>query len=287
MISEPRHQARHRRKQRLRRTLVVVGFAFVAAVGLTAIASTAPGTPIVMRSTAPLRIAEGSPSAAHTPAPEITATTPPVEAFDRTTESLTDPASPWLVVNKARPIPDAAAFVPSDLTPIPADIPNPNGHLLRAGAVDALASMVAAAKSEAGVQLVAQSGYRSYDNQIAAYSYYAELYGQSNADLTSARPGYSEHQTGMALDILDTGSGCGLEDSCFGDTVAGRWLASNAHRFGWILRYPSGALPITGYEYEPWHFRWVGAALAEDFNRTGLTTIEEYFDLSPAAQYPQ
>lgn len=285
MSTEPSLLARHRRQQRLRRTLLVAGLALMAIIGIVGALSTPPGTPIAPESASPPSTAGvNSPSNAKTPAPGSTATTPPVE-FDKTAESLTDPSSPWLVVNKARPIPDAAAFVPPDLTPIPADIPNPNGHQLRAGAVDALVSMVAAAKAEAGVQLVAQSGYRSYDAQISAYSYYTDLYGQAGADLTSARPGHSEHQTGMALDILDTTSGCGLEDGCFGGTVAGQWLASNAHRFGWIMRYPDGATPITGYEYEPWHFRWVGIALAEELSLSRIKTIEEYFGLSPAPQY--
>ncbi len=90
----------------------------------------------------------------------------------------------------------------------------------------------------------------------------------------------------MAVDILDTASGCGLESACFGSTTAGQWLADNAYRFGWVLRYPEDMTSITGYEYEPWHYRWVGTGLATDYKRTGLGTLEEYFSLDPATDYP-
>lgn len=199
--------------------------------------------------------------------------------------SIDEAGSTWLVVNKRRPIPGASAYVPPDMVALPAGIPNPNGHRLRAEAAATLATMFDAARAETGKQLVAQSGFRSYVSQQFAYQYYIDTLGQAGADLTSARPGFSEHQTGLAMDILDTTSGCGLDDSCFASTAAGRWLAANAYRFGWILRYPQGQTATTGYEFEPWHYRYVGRELAADVRATGITTLEQYFDLPPAPSY--
>ncbi|WP_368497785.1 D-alanyl-D-alanine carboxypeptidase family protein [Herbiconiux sp. A18JL235] len=223
---------------------------------------------------------------AATPDPAPASAAPAPAAFDRSANSLDDPLSPWVVVNKQRPLADGAGYVPPDLVQLAPDIPNPNGHLLRADAAAALEQMFAAAQAEIGVQLVAQSGYRSYDSQVAAYDYYVNLLGTEGADLTSARPGYSEHQTGMAMDILGRDSGCTLDDGpCFASAGSGQWLAANAYRFGWVLRYPDGGTPVTGYEFEPWHYRWVGVPLATEMHTTGITTLEEFFGLPPAPGY--
>ncbi len=108
--------------------------------------------------------------------------------------------------------------------------------------------------------------------------------GQTAADRTSARPGHSEHQTGLAIDIASVPAECSLEQ-CFGDTAHGRWLAENAWRFGFVLRYPEGATPVTGYEYEPWHFRYVGKDLATELHEQKIETLEEFFGLEPAPDY--
>jgi D-alanyl-D-alanine carboxypeptidase len=205
--------------------------------------------------------------------------------FDKSARSIDDPTSIWFVVNKTRPIPDAAAYVPPDLVSLRGDIPNPNGFPLRQEAADALAVMVDAASAEVGQQLVAQSGYRSYDIQVNAYNRYVNQLGTSGADLTSARPGYSEHQTGMAIDLLATGSGCSLDGPCFGDTAAGQWLAANAYRFGFLLSYPADKTAVTGYEYEPWHFRYIGVDLSTEMHNQGVTTLEEFFGLPAAPGY--
>ncbi|CAD5990292.1 D-alanyl-D-alanine carboxypeptidase [Agreia sp. COWG] len=206
-------------------------------------------------------------------------------AFDKAARSLDDPTSIWFVVNKARPIPDAANYVPPDLVSLRQDIPNPNGFPLRHEAADALAAMVDAAKAEAGQQLIAQSGYRSYSIQVNAYTSYVNRLGTTGADSTSARAGFSEHQTGMAIDILASGAGCSLDGPCFGSTAAGEWLAANAYRFGFLLRYPADKTQVTGYEYEPWHFRYVGVDLATEMHKTGVETLEEFFGLPAAPDY--
>ena len=144
--------------------------------------------------------------------------------------------------------------------------------------------MFAAAREEAGLELQSQSSYRSYDSQVRIYQGWVNSLGQSAADLTSARPGHSEHQTGLSIDISSVPSVCPL-DQCFGDTPHGQWLAANAHRFGFHLRYPAGLTDITGYEYEPWHYRYVGVELATELHETGIRTLEEFFGLPPAPTY--
>ncbi|MCS5498150.1 M15 family metallopeptidase [Cnuibacter physcomitrellae] len=240
--------------------------------------ATASASPTPEASTMP------EPTPTPTPTPELTEPPAP-PAFDRTAQSLDDPLSTWVVVNKLRPIQDGADFVPPDLVDLPADMPNPNGYQMRAEAAASLEQMFQAALGEIGVQLVAQSGYRSYSVQVNAYQYYVNQLGVAGADLTSARPGFSEHQTGLAMDILDTVSGCSTDGLCFANTAAGQWLAQNGWRFGWILRYPADKTQVTGYEYEPWHFRYVGVPLATEMHATGVETLEEFFGLPAAPDY--
>jgi D-alanyl-D-alanine carboxypeptidase len=240
----------------------------------------APAAPAPTNATIPAPVQTSVPVAAPAePAPAA----PP--GFDKSARSIDDPNSIWFVVNKTRQIPDAAGYVPPDLVSLRADIPNPNGFPLRQEAADALAVMADTAAAETGQQLVAQSGYRDYGVQVNAYNRYVNQLGTAGADRTSARPGYSEHQTGMAIDILATGSGCTLEGPCFGDTTAGQWLAANAYRFGYLLRYPADKTAVTGYEYEPWHFRYIGVDLATEMHNQGVTTLEEFFGLPAAPGY--
>ena len=122
-----------------------------------------------------------------------------------------------------------------------------------------------AAKAGYDIQLL--SGYRSYDLQSQLYTNYCNTYGQAAADTFSARPGTSEHQTGLAMDV-------GWIDDAYGDTPSGQWLAANCYKYGFILRYMKGKESITGYKYEPWHIRYVGD-VAGDIYRSGLC-LEEY-----------
>lgn len=292
-------QATLRRQRRRRAVVAAVATVLVAGVVLTGTlfaagvwgfgssASPAAGTGSATpsESAGASATVPGIPSPTYSAEPTEPPAPPPPPAFDKAAQSIDDPTSPWVVVNKQRPLADGAAYVPPDLVDLPADMPNPNGHRLRADAAAALAEMFAAANAEIGVQLVAQSGYRSYDSQISAYNYYVNSLGVEGADLTSARPGFSEHQTGMAMDILDTVSGCSTDGRCFADTAAGQWLAANAYRFGWVLRYPDGGTPVTGYEFEPWHYRWIGVPAAAEMHDTGVTTLEEFFGLPAAPGY--
>lgn len=112
------------------------------------------------------------------------------------------------------------------------------------------------------------SGYRSYTTQQSLYNNYVATYGQEEADTFSARPGTSEHQTGLAMDV-------GWIDDAYGDTPSGRWLAENCHKYGFIIRYQKGKEHITGYKYEPWHIRYLGVDIATDVYQSGLC-LEEY-----------
>lgn len=206
------------------------------------------------------------PAPAEAPAPAS------VDTFDRAAHSLDDPASIWVVVNKLRPL-NPMDYVPDDLVDVP--VPHTWDPLLRQAASDAIVAMFDAAANEAGLSLASNSAYRSYSAQESVYS---------GDDLSTARPGFSEHQTGLTMDIGPESGECSL-NACFGETAEGIWLRDNAYRFGFILRYPADKTPVTGYEYEPWHFRFVGGDLAGEMHRTGVTTLEEFFGLPAAPEY--
>lgn len=137
-------------------------------------------------------------------------------------------------------------------------------------ALNAFNSMKADAL-KSGINLFILSGFRSYQSQVYLYDSYVRRYGASVADTFSARPGYSEHQTGLTFDVNS------VEDS-FAYTPAGKYLASNCHKFGFIIRYPKGKESITGYQYEPWHIRYVGVDVATSIYNSGLC-LEEYLGI--------
>jgi len=125
--------------------------------------------------------------------------------------------------------------------------------------------------SSLGHNLPLVSGFRSYWDQNYIYNNYVKNYGVEQTDTFSARPGHSEHQTGLAFDI-------GAIDDDMGEWPSGIWLAENAHRYGFIIRYPKEKQHITGYKYEPWHVRYLGVALATKVYNSGLT-LEEYLGI--------
>ena len=125
-----------------------------------------------------------------------------------------------------------------------------------------------------GLDLYLSSGYRSYKYQDGLYNRYVLVDGIDGADTYSARPGHSEHQTGLCFDLNE------VADS-FATTDEGRWVNDNAHLYGFVIRYPKGKEDITGYKYEAWHLRYVGKELAEKlYNNGNWITIEEYYGLS-------
>lgn len=125
-----------------------------------------------------------------------------------------------------------------------------------------------------GIELYATSGYRSFEYQENLYDYYVSKYGEDYANRVSAKPGESEHQTGLAMDVTSRSVDFDLDES-FGDTVEGKWVARNAHNYGYIIRYPEGKESITGYKYEPWHLRYIGKDHAYQIASHSLT-LEEY-----------
>lgn len=121
------------------------------------------------------------------------------------------------------------------------------------------------------------SGYRSYEYQLGVIERNIARYGEEETKRTVAPAGHSEHQTGLAIDIINDEPETNIEPS-FAHTKEGEWLAQNSYKYGFILRYPEGKEEVTGYAYEPWHFRYVGEEMAARLFDSGKT-IEEYFNL--------
>lgn len=131
---------------------------------------------------------------------------------------------------------------------------------------------LAADAKEAGYSIYAMSTYRSYDYQKTLYNNYAAKDGTTNADRYSARPGHSEHQTGLAVDVADSS----LEYYNFGYKKEFNWMKENAYKYGFILRYTQETEWITGYLNEPWHYRYVGEEVATYIQHNPMT-YEEYY----------
>ena len=259
----------------LRRTRHILVAATGAVLALTVVGCS--GSPVP--SASPSRTSAGSGSAS--PEPSSSPSAPAPARFNKGALSIDDPASSWVVVDKLRPL-NPKDYVPADLIQTPVAHANP--PTLRKEAADAMVAMFAAAKAEGAGGMQLQSAYRSYTTQVVVYNRYVSQAGQAGADAQSARPGFSEHQTGLAADISSVPATCVLA-ACFGETPQGRWLVANAYRFGYLLRYPADKVAVTGYMYEPWHFRYIGTALATEMHQEGVTTLEEFFGLPAAPDY--
>lgn len=212
------------------------------------------------------------------------ATRPPAAAFDKRQQSLDNPASPWIIANKRRPL-NPLQYVPPLAAPdmkLRLNARTPEMQV----STQALADLerLAMAAEAAGRPLMLASGYRSYQSQVAVYNNEVKRYGQTQADRQSARPGHSEHQTGLAIDLAPASGQCMIEE-CFGELPEGKWLIAHAHEYGFIIRYPQGKEAVTGYLYEPWHLRYVGRELAAELHKQGNPTLEEFFGLPAAPTY--
>ncbi|MFA9556574.1 M15 family metallopeptidase [Evansella sp. AB-rgal1] len=196
-----------------------------------------------------------------------------LQSSDDAVPVITNPTSFLLIVNKERKLPDG--FIPPDLT-----VPNvrfsfsgnDEKRYLRKEAAEALEFLFSAAEKD-GVHLYAVSGYRSFNRQTTLFNHYVSTMGRSEAERVSARPGTSEHQTGLAMDVSSKAMNFRLDQS-FGNTIEGKWLKDNAYKHGYIIRYPQGKEPITGYTYEPWHLRYVGITAASYIQQFDLTLEE-------------
>lgn len=211
-------------------------------------------------------------------------TSPNVPHFDKKKYSTTDPASIWVVVNKPLPL-NPVDYTPNDLVypNVPLRVPGNESMQLRKEAATALEQMFAAAKKD-GLDLMISSGYRSYPYQVGLYNGYVKSSGQAAADTYSARPGHSEHQTGLGVDIEPASKKCEL-DACFATTPEGEWLAKHAFEYGFMLRYTTEKENITGYESEPWHYRYVGVDLAQELFTTNTKTLEEFFGVKGGKEF--
>jgi len=192
---------------------------------------------------------------------------------------VTLPKSLFIVTNKLNHLP--ADYIPENLVEpaIQFSFSEANEKRnQRPASANALELMFKGAELE-DLHLFAVSGYRSYSRQKSIYNYKVETRGVEEADKVSARPGHSEHQTGLAMDITCESIGFGLEYE-FGTSPEGIWVATHAHDYGLIIRYPEDKVDITGYNYEPWHLRYVGLDIASYIYEHDLTIEELYSSIS-------
>lgn len=173
-----------------------------------------------------------------------------------------------ILVNKYNSLPNK--YAPDDVVQMSDWYAYP-GNSIRKDVYDAFKDMSADAKED-GITLVVNSSYRTYEVQKEIYDDYEDNRGKDYADKYAARPDFSEHQTGLSLDIFTPGANM----SNFEETKAFAWLNENCYKYGFILRYPKGKEAITGYNYEAWHYRYVGNDLAKKVYDSGLTYDEYY-----------
>ncbi|MBB5632993.1 D-alanyl-D-alanine carboxypeptidase [Cryobacterium mesophilum] len=201
--------------------------------------------------------------------------------FDKNRYSIDDPLSIWAVNDKIRPF-DPLDYIPPDL--VTPDVHYISSPLMRKEAAAAIKQLFAASAAEGAGELQIQNAYRSFAVQTSIHNRLVAQLGKEKAQAQSARPGYSEHQAGLSADVVGRPAVCAIQQ-CFGKTPQGVWLAKNAWRFGFVIRYPEGKQAVTGYIYEPWHIRYVGVYLSTELHNTGIQTLEEFFDLPPAPDY--
>lgn len=191
--------------------------------------------------------------------------------------TVSNPDSMLVLVNKNYALNED--YEPSDLVlpnVLSTDYNQNQNIYLRKEAAIHLEQLFYAAQNEAGLTLLARSGYRSYQTQISLYDRYVSQNGTEKADTFSARAGHSEHQTGLAMDVTADSVNRQLVTD-FGITPEGIWLKENAHRFGYIIRYLEGREDETGYQYEPWHIRYVGVEAATEIYENNWI-LEQYLN---------
>lgn len=194
---------------------------------------------------------------------------------DDNKQVVSNPHEILVLVNKEHSLPDG--FKPKNLVVPDVKFPFEGFHQkkqMRKVAANALEKLFNAANNQAGLELFAQSGYRSFDRQDAIFASNVEAYGEEAANNVSARPGESEHQTGLTMDLTSPDVGFKLNTN-FGNTDEGQWLKEHAAEYGFIIRYPKGKEDITKYQYEPWHLRYVGEKAATEIMKKGIT-LEEF-----------
>lgn len=195
-------------------------------------------------------------------------------AKDRPKELEEDEDDYLMIVNKKYGL--TAGYEPNDLITVETcdeDFTNEDCRQMKGKAAEALEKLFAAARKE-DHEIVLRTGYRAYGYQKSLYESYVNSKGEKKADTYSAKPGYSEHQTGLCCDVGIEG----VKLNSFTNTRAAIWLEKNCWKYGFILRYPRGKEDITGYIYESWHIRYVGKKAAAYMHKHDMT-LEEYLDL--------
>lgn len=249
--------------------VLVAGVALALAAGCSLSDDAAPGPTRTISAPEQPPVSAAASAVAPSRAPSVEA------GYDITTAS-----SLTVVVTKRRPL-DPLDYEPTNLVSLGA-IPGGAGAELRAEAADALARMYADA-ADAGAGFRVSSGYRSYAEQRAQYGQYVAQYGRAYADRISARPGHSEHQTGLTVDLHVTEDDRG--SAVFAQTAAGRWIAEHAHEYGFVESYPQGKESVTGYRWEPWHLRYVGVDVAAAMRDSGEITLQEFMGVEDSPDY--
>lgn len=198
--------------------------------------------------------------------------------------SADNPATEWstIIVDTERALPDW--YVPPDLTNISeAGFPFTDGLALRGFVMEDLGAMREAAAAN-GTPIGIIAAYRSYERQKDLFDRRVGEMGQVEAGSRVARPGHSEHQLGTTIDVGDEGA---IDvDQAWGASPTGQWIASNAHKYGFLISYPAGAQARTCYDFEPWHLRYVGRDLAADVVASGLT-LRHYLHLNAPPETSQ
>ena len=195
--------------------------------------------------------------------------------------AIRNPSSLAVLCNKYYYL--SKSYVPSDLVNVATEHTR-NGAKLSKVANDAFAAMCDAAEKD-GIELRITTAYRSYGLQSTLYNNYVAQDGKTKADTYSARPGYSEHQTGLAMDLGGKTPSGGWSLNYFEASPAFDWMQKHAVEYGFILRYPKDKVDITGYQYEPWHYRYVGKEVARAIVDEGLC-YEEYHAKYLSGQTP-
>lgn len=195
-----------------------------------------------------------------------------------------DLSSPVILVNRV-------FSLPADFSPEKLRAPNvlgvwqaENTLLMEASAATALERLFEAAFEDEGLEFWIVSGYRSFENQTTRHQNFIYQHGIEEAERMSMRPGHCEHQTGLAATVTAASVGAELIEE-FSNVTEGIWLRENAHRFGFIIRYPAGKIHITGTRYEPWHIRYVGQSVAGELFANGLV-LEQYVLPLPRWEQP-
>ena len=188
--------------------------------------------------------------------------------FYRNIKKIKNPEDILVLVNKNHKL--SKDYIPNDLEKISLKYATEEKYLRKEAKV-AFERLSEEARLR-NYKIVATSTYRSYEYQDKLYNYYVETKGLEYADLCSARPGHSEHQTGLAVDVM----GSNNDYDRFEESIEFTWMRDNAHKFGFILRYPKGKEHITGFKYEPWHYRYVGVEVATEIYQNNIT-LEEYY----------